>query len=216
MAAAFGRWVLAAALASSPSACLADGLWPSWLTLPFSGGTPPAPAQPGGPGQADRPTKESEKIVRLPATAAELDCPEVDIFDGGATARVGGADSQSVRYQFDINDVARQCDPQGNQFALKIGVAGRLLIGPAGSPGAYTSSLRITVKHEPDGKPLYQKTLSVAANTGSEVQAPFRIVTDPILLPLTRAHLDDDYSISVGLGAGSSKVTTRKHTRRRN
>ena len=205
MASGFRRWAVAAAVAVAPSVCLADdgGFWPSWLTLPWSGGQPPAQQTgPGAPGQSTRPTKDSEKIIRLPTQAAELDCPEVDIFDGGSMARVGGADSQSVRYQFDITDVARECNPQGSEFALKIGVAGRLLIGPAGSPGAYSSSLRITVKHEPDGKPLFQKTYSVAADTQGAVQAPFRIVTDPVMLPMTRAHLDDDYSIDVGFGAG--------------
>jgi hypothetical protein len=216
MAAAFGRWTLAAALAIAPSACLADGLLPDWFKLPWTGGAPTANTSPRDPGPAQSATKDSERIVKLPASAAELDCPEVDVLDGGATARVGGADSQSVRYQFDITDVARECDPQGAQFALKIGVAGRLLIGPAGSPGSYSSALHITVKREADGKPVYQKTLSVAANTGAEAQAPFRIVTEPILLPLTRAHLDDDYSISVGLGSGGGEVTHRKRGRHKN
>jgi hypothetical protein len=217
MAAAFSRWALAAALALAPTACLADNgsFWPSWLTVPWVGGTPPSQVSPRDPAPAGPATKESEKIIKLPATAAELDCPEVDIFDGGATARVGGAESQSVRYQFDITDVARECDPQGSQFALKIGVAGRLLIGPAGSPGAYSSTLRITVKRESDGKPVFERSVSVAANTNGEAQAPFRIVTEPVLLPLTRAHLDDDYSINVGFGAVGGAVAHPKHKRHR-
>jgi hypothetical protein len=205
MAGALGRWALAAAISVAPSVCLADdgGFWPSWLTVPWSGGAAPVTNSARDPAQSTRPTKDSEKIVKLPATAAEVDCPEVDISDGGATARVGGPDSQSVRYQFDITDVARECDPQGGQFALKIGVAGRLLIGPAGSPGAYSSTLHVTVKREADGKPVFAKTLNVAVNTEGAAQAPFRIVTEPVLLPLTRAHLDDDYSIEIGLGGGS-------------
>ena len=204
MAGALGRWALAAAISVAPSVCLADdgGFWPSWLTVPWSGGAAPVTNSARDPAQSTRPTKDSEKIVKLPATAAEVDCPEVDISDGGATARVGGPDRQSVRYQFDITDVARECDPQGGQFALKIGVAGRLLIGPAGSPGAYSSTLHVTVKREADGKPVFAKTLNVAVNTEGAAQAPFRIVTEPVLLPLTRAHLDDDYSIEIGLGSG--------------
>ena len=146
---------------------------------------------------------DADKIKVLPLSAEDLDCPSIDIADGGATLRVGGADNSSVRYQFDITDVARECDPQGGQFALKIGVAGRLLIGPAGSPGAYSSTLHVTVKREADGKPVFAKTLNVAVNTSGAAQAPFRIVTEPVLLPLTRAHLDDDYSIEIGLGGGS-------------
>ena len=76
----------------------------------------------------------SDKIVALPMSAADLDCPVVEVEDGAATARFGGAENASVRYQFDIIDAARECQPQGSQFALKVGVSGRLLIGPAGTP----------------------------------------------------------------------------------
>lgn len=161
------------------------------------------------------PTHESDRIVKLPVSADEIDCPPVDVTEGGATARVGGASSREVRYQFDISDVSRECDPQGAQFALKVGVAGRLLIGPAGQPGAYSTTLHVRVMREADNKPVYDKTIAVTADTGGAANAPFRVVTDPILLPLTRARLDDDYSITVGLGAGGGTVTHRQHRRHR-
>jgi hypothetical protein len=172
-------------------------------------------AGPAGAALPKGATRESDKIVKLPATAEELDCPEVDVSEGGATARVGGPDSQSVRYQFDISDVARQCDPQGAQFALKVGVAGRLLIGPAGRPGAYSTSLHVRVTRDADNKSVYDKNISIAANTGGADNAAFHIVTDPILLPLTRARLNDDYSITVGFGTGGGAVTHHRRARHR-
>ena len=54
---------------------------------------------------------------------------------------------------------------KGGQFALKVGVAGQLLIGPAGSPGAYSTTLRVQVKRDIDNKILYDKTFRVAADT---------------------------------------------------
>jgi hypothetical protein len=160
-------------------------------------------------GNSQRPTKESEKVVKLPATAADVDCPPVDVFEGGATSRVGGPANDAVRYQFNISDIARECDPQGQQFALKVGVSGRLLIGPAGSPGAYSTTLRLQVKRDIDDKVLFDKSYRVAADTAGAVQAPYRLVTDPILLPLTRARLDMDYSIFVGLGGGAVERSPR-------
>jgi len=214
---AFKRAALIVALTVAPGAALADdgGFWPSWLTPPWTGGQPAwqksprsaAGVQPGG--------KESEKLIKLPAGPDEVDCPPVDIFDGGATARVGGADSQSVRYQFDITDTARQCLPQGGQFQLTVGVAGRLLIGPAGSPGAFSTTLHVKVKDEQSGKIVFQKNYSVAANTQGSAQAPFRLVTDPVSLPLTRARLDQDYSIEVGLGGGGGSPTPHRRKRHR-
>ena len=135
------------------------------------------------------------------------------MFEGGATSRVGGPANDAVRYQFNIGDVARECDPQGKEFALKVGVSGVLLIGPAGSPGAYSTTLRVQVKRDIDNKILFDKNFHVAADTSGAVQAPYRVVTDPIMLPLTRSRLDMDYSVFVGLGAGA--LAAGRHRRSR-
>jgi hypothetical protein len=159
-----------------------------------------------------KPTRESDKIVQLPARPEDLDCPNVDVTDGGATARVGGASSSEVRYQFDIADVARECDPQGSNFALKVGAKLRLLIGPAGSPGAYSTSVHVLVKDERNGKTAFEKSYSVAVNTAGGDRADTHFVTPAIVLPLTRARLDQDYSIFVSLGGGGGAAVA--HQRR--
>jgi hypothetical protein len=187
------------------SACSTEGSWAPNFLAPRNGPTPDAN------GHA---TKESEKIIKLPASADELDCPQVAVVEGGASARVGGPASQDVRYQFDISDLSRECDPQGGQFALKVGVAGHLLIGPAGSPGSYSTTLRVEVKRDADGKILFSKSYAVAANTDGGDRGAYNLVTEPIVLPLTRARLDQDYSISVGLAEGGGAVTRQRRTRR--
>jgi len=157
----------------------------------------------------------SDKIVALPMSAADLDCPVVEVEDGAATARFGGAENASVRYQFDIIDAARECQPQGSQFALKVGVSGRLLIGPAGTPGAYSTTVKVLVRREVDQKTAFEKTFKVEANTSGGAQAPFQFVTEPILLPMTRAQLNSDYSIFVGFDNGHNVAIERpKHHRK--
>jgi hypothetical protein len=203
-----GAWrnsVLVVVSALALSACSSEGSWSPTFLAPRNGPTPDVN------GHA---TKESEKIIKLPASAEDVDCPQVAVVDGGASARVGGPDSQAVRYQFDISDLSRECDPQGSLFALKVGVAGHLLIGPAGSPGAYTTTLRVEVKRDADGKILFSKSYGVAANTNGGDRGSYSVVTEPIMLPLTRARLDDDYSISVGLGQGAAAVTHSRRSRR--
>jgi hypothetical protein len=183
-----------------------DGAFSPTFLAPQSG--------PSGNALPQQATKESERLIKLPASAADIACPEVDVAEGGATARVGGPENAAVRYQFDISDVARECDPQGQLFALKVGVAGRLLIGPAGSPGAYATTLHLQVKRDIDDKILYDKTIPVAVNTQGAAQAPYRIVSDPIMLPLTRARVDMDYSIFVGLGSGGGPVLHHRRGKR--
>lgn len=165
-----------------------------------------ATAQQGGPA-------DSEKIVRLPMGPQDLDCPKVEVQDSGASLRVGGADNASVRYQFDIAQTARECDPQGANFSLKVGVSGHLVIGPAGSPGAYSAPLRITVLSGVAQKPTYSKTFKVEANTADAAQTTFDFVSEPIILPLTRTDLADDYSIVIGFDTGHAQAPA--HPRKR-
>jgi hypothetical protein len=155
------------------------------------------------------PGTSADKIVVLPMSADDLECPVVEIEDGAATARVGGPENTAVRYQFDLVDTARECQPRGDQFSLKVGVAGRLLIGPAGSPGAYSTNVKVLVRREVDQKTVFEKTYRVEANTAGGVQAPFRLVTELVMLPLTRAQLNDDYSIFVGFDNGRNVAIER-------
>ena len=99
--------------------------------------------------------------------------------DGTAAVRVGGQTNDSVRYQFDIVNTARECHVQGNQFSVKVGVAGHLLIGPAGTPGAYSAQLRIVVRRDSDQKPEISKVYKIDANTagGSSGAVPVRFRT---------------------------------------
>jgi hypothetical protein len=162
----------------------------------------------------NRPVGESDKVVRLPMSAEDLNCPSVDIEEGGASLRVGGAENASVRYQFDIGQTARECEPQGDKFSLKVGVSGHLLIGPAGSPGAFSAPLRVTVRRESDQKPAFVKVYKVEANTAGAAQAAFDFVTEPIVLPMTQTDLDEVYSIIVGFDNGHAAPVKPPRKRR--
>ena len=76
----------------------------------------------------------TDRLKVLPVAAQDINCPDVTVADGGAALRVGGPENSSVRYQFNIGDTARQCDPAGTgQASVKIGVAGQVVMGPAGA-----------------------------------------------------------------------------------
>ena len=157
---------------------------------------------------ADAAAPDSEKAVALPLTSEELQCPPVEIDEGGAAARVGGPDNASVRYQFAISQTARECAPlPDNKFSLKVGVSGRLLIGPAGKPGAYSAPLRVTVHDENTKKDAFTKVYKVEASVPDNGDAPFSIVTEPIVLPMTRTELADDYTLTVGFDNGKAAAS---------
>ncbi len=161
-------------------------------------------------------TNPSDKPKVLPVASQDINCPEVDIADGGAALRVGGPDNASVRYQFNIGDTARECDPAGpQQAALKIGVSGEVVIGPAGSAGTYSAPLKITVTRDSDKQQVFSQTYRVEAATDGVTAGVFRVVTDPIPLPLTTLQLADLYSISVGFEGGTGGPSPTHHKQKK-
>lgn len=161
-------------------------------------------------------TRPGEKPIVLPVASQDINCPEVTIADNGAALRVGGPDNPSVRYQFNIGDTARECDPAGpGQAALKVGVAGEVVIGPAGAAGTFSAPLKITVTKQGDDKPVFSQTYRVEATTDGVSAGKFRMVTDPITLPMPTLQLADVYSITVGFEGGTGGPRPAGHRKAR-
>jgi hypothetical protein len=145
----------------------------------------------------------------------EIDCPLIEVQDGTAAVRIGGQTNDSVRYQFDITNTARECHIAGNQFSVKVGVAGRLLIGPAGAPGAYSAQLRVVIRRDSDQKPELSKVYKIEANSAGGTQAPFQFVSEPFMLPYTHKEADQDYTILVGFDTGRVGEPPKSHHKKR-
>ena len=160
----------------------------------------------------------TDRMKVLPVAAQDINCPEVTIADSGAALRVGGPENASVRYQFNIGDTARECDPAGpGQAALKIGIAGEVVMGPAGAPGTFNAPVKITVARIGDNTPVFSQTYRAEATTDGVKAGEFRIVTDPISLPMPTLQLADLYSITIGFegGTGGPSPTGHKNRKKR-
>ena len=131
----------------------------------------------------------------------QLVCPEVIIADGGAAIRAqSGQDSSSLRHQISILNVARECTPTGNGgYRLKVGVEGRVLLGPAGGPGTYGATLTTSVTR--GTTQIARRTARVGGTIASgQGGTDFSHVEDGIVVPAGRG----DVEIIVGLGGGSA------------
>jgi hypothetical protein len=160
--------------------------------------------------------RPSDKMKVLPVAAQDINCPDVAVAEGGAALRVGGADNASVRYQFNIADTARQCDPAGpGQAAIKVGVAGQVVIGPAGSAGTFSAPVKITVTQVGADKPVFSQTYRAEATTDGVRGGDFRIVTDPINVPMPTLQLADLYSITVGFENGTAEPAAGRKSRKK-
>jgi hypothetical protein len=162
--------------------------------------------------------RPSDRLKVLPVAAQDINCPDVTVADGGAALRVGGPENSAVRYQFNIGDTARQCEPAGaGQASVKIGVAGEVVMGPAGQAGTFNAPLKVTVTRLTDNTSVFSQSYRAEATTDGVKAGQFRIVTDPITLPMPTLQLADLYSITVGFegGTGGPSPTAHKGRRKR-
>jgi hypothetical protein len=129
-------------------------------------------------------------------------CPQIEVQDGTASARTYVGTEQTnnnVRYQFSMGDVARECSKVGDQIMIKVGVQGRVLLGPAGAAGSFSVPVRIAVRRDADGKPAASKLYPVAATIPQgQTETDFALVADPLGVPYLRSEADQDYTILVG------------------
>jgi hypothetical protein len=135
-------------------------------------------------------------------------CPEVIIADGGAAIRAqSGPDSGSLRNQISIITVARECTPVGKDggFNLKVGVEGRVLLGPAGRPGPFGATLVTQVIR--NNNVVARRASRVGGTIGSgQTGVDFSHVEGNISVPAGSG----DVEIIVSLSQGGAEPARRR------
>lgn len=147
-------------------------------------------------------------------------CPDIVILDGTADDRVYASADQSnanLRYQFSIIDIARDCQVGGDKMSLKAGVAGKILLGPAGAPGNFTGPVRVAVINNNDQSVVVSKLYQVGVGIpAGQSEGSFSLVTEPFDVPYPHNKAQLDYTIKVGFDtAGGKKTAEKPHHHRR-
>jgi hypothetical protein len=126
------------------SAC--SGAGSSLPSLPSLGGLPSwFTTSPGA--------RDAQASVAAPAAPSMDDnCPPVDIRTGASTLAIAtkneGATANDLRYQLSFNQMARQCSLAAGTIHMRVGVQGRVIVGPAGAPAQAEVPLRYAVVRE--------------------------------------------------------------------
>ena len=134
----------------------------------------------------------------------EEDCPSLDIRAGASTlmnaTKTQDPTAADLRYQLSFTRLARQCFAQGGVVTMKVGVQGRVVVGPAGAPTQVDVPVRFAVMQEGVApKPIMTKfkRFAVAMPPG-ETNVIFSDVEDNLSFPMPSLAELQAYVVYVG------------------
>jgi hypothetical protein len=105
----------------------------------------------------------------------------------------------AVKYQGTFARAARECALVGGQLVMKIGVEGRIIVGPAGGPGQVDVPLRIAVVEETvkGTRPIVTKFVRIPVTVASATDNPtFTHVEEGLSFPMPKDL--DSYVVYIG------------------
>jgi hypothetical protein len=158
------------------------------------------------------PNPENPNPSANPSVSADEDCPGATIRQGaGAWAQNAGQGPTNIRYQASIVQIARECALLGDTMTIKVGVEGRVLVGPKGGAGNVTVPLRIALVQEgPQPRPIISKFYAVNVNVPQgATQQTFTQVDDDLTFPLPADKNLERYVIYVGFDAQGAVPPTK-------
>lgn len=141
----------------------------------------------------------------MPAIATE--CPPIKVTPGAdALFYYGGAkagDPNNLHYQVEIEKQTRNCVVSNGLITVKMGIVGRVLLGPAGKETSVDVPLRFSVDR--NGTTVFSDKYSVAVQIVPPAQSQeFVKVVDNVAIPYLGG---EDITIWVGFDNGRGTTT---------
>ncbi|MGY3486892.1 hypothetical protein ACVW1C_004775 [Bradyrhizobium sp. USDA 4011] len=190
------RFALAAAVSIGlgatllPEASSAQSLTDRFKSLFGGGSSDSKPATPAAP----QPLNDAD---------AELTCPPVQIRSGASTYSVAvdgkEAVGNDVKFLASITRTARQCNLNSGQITAKIGIQGRVIVGPSGAPPTIQVPLRVAVVKGGVGeKTIATKAYTTTVQMDDTGSVPFSLVAEDVVYPAPSPADNDDYIFYIG------------------
>jgi hypothetical protein len=151
-------------------------------------------------GKSDEPPPP---IVDNKEPAPDLNCPPVGIRAGASTYAVAAPGKEAVgndvRFQATITKTARECVKAGSEITARVGIQGRVIVGPAGAPASVEVPLRVAVVQGGVAeKVIATKAYRTNVEVGEQDSVPFSLVIDDIVYPEPPVADVDKYVFYVG------------------
>jgi hypothetical protein len=184
---------------------------PAGTTASTAPPPPSAPAPSGSPSFKDKVANffsgASDKTPQPVANAQpDVDCPFIDIRQGASTLTVpppppdGSNEAMTLRYQGSFVRAARECAVVSGQMVMKVGIEGRVVVGPAGGPGHLDVPLRIAVVAAPSSgmKVITTKFIQIPVDVTNDDGASFSHIEEGLSFPLPPSADLATYVVYIG------------------
>ncbi len=200
-------------------ALLAAGCSASSFGGPSTAAAPPVPADAAAAPPASTPSfkdkiasffsgasaKARQPVANAPPEQPDIDCPFIDIREGASTLLIpppnGQNNAMALKYQGTFVRAARECSLVNGQMSMKIGVQGRVIVGPAGGPGQVDVPLRIAIVDNAAAGPktIATKLIRIPVAVASVDQGgAFTHIEDAMTFPLPTEESLDNYIVYIG------------------
>lgn len=156
-------------------------------------------------------------VVALPPN---FECPPVQIRSGASTltssADSGEPTATNLRYQVGITNTARECrGAPGSMVAVRVGIQGRVILGPQGTPGTIDVPIRYAMVFEtvpPQTIVTKLERISVTVPPG-ESNVLFSHVVDGLEFSIPRAVEIQSYVLYLGFDPVAAQEMDRRKSR---
>ena len=116
------------------------------------------------------------------------------------------AAAEDLRYQGTIVRFARDCTRIGGQITARVGVEGRVVVGPAGAPASVELPIRIALVQEgAEPKTIATKLYTTPVERGDRGNAPFSFVAEDMTYPAPPPAVAETYVFYVGFDPNGAR-----------
>jgi len=139
----------------------------------------------------------------------DVDCPNVDVRSGASTLAVNAPGAEpnatNLRFQASIAQTARECAVLGATMTIKVGIQGRVILGPAGAPGQVEVPMRLALVREGiEPRTVWTKLYRVPVMVPpGQSNVPFVQVEEDMTFPVPKTADLEAYVVYVGFDSNA-------------
>ncbi len=157
----------------------------------------------GGGKSEEQPAEKPPAPAGGQSSESDVLCPPVAIRSGASTYAVGAPGKEPVgsdlRFQATITRTARECALNGGDITARIGIQGRIIVGPAGAPPTVQVPLRVAVvQGGVSEKTIATKAYQTTVTMGESGSEPFTLVAEDLTFPAPSADVAENYVFYIG------------------